>query len=88
MISFLQKFRGGNTARFKAPGIERLLAIWWMAVIVILSFYSSLLTSFITYPGLEAQIETFRDLSDAIHRNEIEAGSIVGSAPYNVIKVA
>ncbi|GFY56616.1 hypothetical protein TNIN_482831 [Trichonephila inaurata madagascariensis] len=78
--------KSGNTARFKATGIERLLAIWWMAVIVILSFYSSLLTSFITYPGFEAQIETFRDLSDAINRNEIEAGSIEGSAPYNVIK--
>ncbi|GFT17065.1 glutamate receptor ionotropic, delta-1 [Nephila pilipes] len=79
--------KSGNTTRFKAPGIERLLAIWWIAVIAILSFYSSLLTSFITYPGFEAQIETFSDLADAIDRNEIEVGSIVGSAPYNVIKL-
>ncbi|KAG8199919.1 hypothetical protein JTE90_015902 [Oedothorax gibbosus] len=57
-----------------------------MTVIAILALYSSLLTSFITYPGFEPQIDTFSRLAEAIDKNEIEAGSIAGSAPYVVIK--
>ncbi|CAL1281100.1 unnamed protein product [Larinioides sclopetarius] len=78
--------KSGKASVFKAPGVRLLLGVWWVATITILSFYSSLLTSFITYPGFETQIDTFESLVEAVNQNEIEAGSIIGSAPYAMIK--
>ncbi|XP_067121501.1 glutamate receptor ionotropic, kainate glr-3-like [Centruroides vittatus] len=63
-----------------------LIAIWWMSIVVLISSYGGILTSFMTYPTTERVPTNFGELAYAVDKGEYSCGTLGGESIWSTIK--